>query len=205
MSKIDLLKHDGTIEIIDEKRLTYNKLNETKYLLIKSTAQENDMTRSCIMVNSSSLFIFDKAIIEYQIGVSYDNFDDNEMYCDCELNPVYVETDSIADLVNLMNSIDKINIPNNLMNESMFDGTMEFSILYIGVILYKNNIKIYDKYFMKKESSTTEYHSWVIAKIFDDIYQGNITNEFQLEKQYILISIVPSCFSKSIFDILFLL
>ena len=185
MKQIKLLKKDKTLISIDERFLNRSMLYDSKYLMIPASTSDTNVNRSFILVKPSELYLFDKAKIECQLGSLYLGEDCVE---ESYFQPLFIETRSLSEVINYLNTIDKLNVVNNTMNEELRDSNIYHCILFLQVTLYdKRGKKIYQKHYDRKPSSDLFYKSYDVAKVFKEIYSGDVCCELNDTKKIILI------------------
>lgn len=183
MKTVILLKKNGYMKVKNENKLTKRDLEESRWLLVNVTTMETE-SRNYTLVEPSSLLLFDKAIVAYQLCEKFQDYD-YEMNM-INFDPVKFTTDSITDVISIINSADKLNIINNLMIEEFTDESGQYGVSYMSVTLTKNNTVIYDKYYEIKGVDGVLFDSYKTVKKFSEIYNGRISTEFKDDAQFII-------------------
>ena len=96
MKKIMILYKDGTVKSKSEEKLTKDDVSKAEYFMINSTSFDKE-SRNYVMVEPSKLMLFDKAVIEYQLCLKYQDYD-YSMEIE-EFKPVKFETTSLTDVI----------------------------------------------------------------------------------------------------------
>lgn len=161
---------NGKVKSKEEAYLTEKDFQKAKFFMISVSSEAEHY----IPIKPSEYLHFDKAIIDYQLcGVAPD--EDYEYVETDDHHPVHIETTSIADLITLINSSDRLDLVNYTM--SGFVGTID-SFLFIGmtffsVKLIRDKRVIYNRCYRKKGTSTVAFDSYQVTKKFKDIYDGD--------------------------------
>lgn len=188
MNKIILLKYDGLCVTKIDRKIKKSDIQQSEYILIPSDTTNMEF-RNYIIIKPSKYLLFDKAIIEYQIGAFYYDEDDT---CNTEnfvpLEPIHMEIDSICNLFRCINCVDKFNVVNNISKDMQTYNNIEFGVLYVSIQIFQNSKEIYNKYYQKKGTSTVAYDSYKVTKKFEDIYDSNICGEMFKKDNFIMIS-----------------
>lgn len=181
-----ILRKNGDVVLKDETKISTHDISNSEYFLINTCASTKNYLFNFIMIKPSILLLFTKAVIEYQMVFLYDDFDD---HLDIDgLEPVRVETTSISKLICLLNSIDKLNVTNDLFQMELMDSALNVGLSYISVKLFQSDTVIYDKYYQIKDSSSAYYDSYKIAKHFKEIYDGNIFTKPTKNDEYVVLN-----------------
>ena len=183
MGRVIVLYSDGTLKNKNEYNLTKNDIKFSDYLMIHT---DIDNPENFILVESSKYHLFSKAVIDYQLSVVCS--DDADLEFDL-LDPIHMETDSLTDLINCINNIDRFNVPNNLIIDRWSGDGVYTSIEFLSIILYDNNGNvIYDSIYDGRNKYSHQYMSFKITKHFKQIYSGNISNDLYRNKEFIYIN-----------------
>lgn len=185
MKDIIILYNDGYMKVKNENKISKIDMMNAKWFLVNVTSTEEE-SRNYTLVKPSNLLLFDKAIISYQLCLKYQEFD-MELGIS-EFDPVKFTTDSITDVISIINSADKLNIINNLMIEEYSDNAGQFGLTYLSVTLIKNNSVIYDKYFELKGVDSVLFNSYKVVNQFKELYNGNIAGDFIEYKKFLIFS-----------------
>ena len=183
MKDIIMLKKNGLMKVKDESKISNIDIQDTEWLLVNVTSTEKE-SRNYTLVKPSKLLLFDKAVITYQMCLK---FQDCDMDIDIhEFSPVKFSTDSITDVISIINSADKLNIINNLMIEEFSDNAGQFGLTYMGITLIRDGNVIYDKFYRLKGIDGVLHDSYKVVKKFNELYDGNISREFKNENTFLI-------------------
>lgn len=179
--KLLILYENGTVKKKKETKISKDDINLARYFLVPT----NDNTKNYAIIEPSKYVIFDKAIIDYQMAVAYP--DEDNMYIDYEpLNPVHVETDSLCDVICLLNSIDRLKVANFIMTgDNISDDFSCLAIIYFGLTLISGNKVIYDNHYRLKGTSIIAYDSNKVGECFNEIYTPLLTKKLHSKKKKI--------------------
>lgn len=184
MAKILILYNDGTVGSKKEENITNEDIRNSSYLLVDTNTTQNGDHRNFVMIESSKYKYFTSAIIEYQLMMMF-------MECDYEVNyvpiqPIHVETNKFSELICMLNTVERINVPNNLFgNYTINDDGIFIGFNYVGVKLLDKHDVIYDSYYEIKGTSTKLYDSENIIKKFKDIYPYRLADNMLSNKSNI--------------------
>lgn len=178
-----LLKKDGRVIAKDERNLTPSDIDNSERILVNANASDHDRLFEFVSINPSLLLLFTRAIIEYQMGLIFDDMDDSidVQYSD----PVRIETDKITTLICLINSVDKINVANNFLIEEYSDMITRVGVTFIRVCLYSGNNVIYDEHYDFSNKSNVNYDTYKIAKKFNAIYDPDVKRPSVWNDEYL--------------------
>ena len=146
MKQVILLKKNHKIKRKNEKKLTQKDLNDSRYILTSTSILGDDHKRSFVLNSPSNYYLFTKAEINYQFCSYYqeDDMEDVMMH-----KPIHVTTDSLTDLLNILNSLDRIYLINQLMNSNLMDSFTGIFLVSLEIVLYQG---IHEIYHIKKEN-----------------------------------------------------
>ena len=181
MKKIMILYKDGTVKSKSEEKLTKDDVSKAEYFMINSTSFDKE-SRNYVMVEPSKLMLFDKAVIEYQLCLKYQDYD-YSMEIE-EFKPVKFETTSLTDVISMINSSDKMNILNNLLIEDFSETAGQLGITFMQIVLYKNKNIIYNKSYQLKGIDSILFDSYQVVKKFSELYDGNLCGYMIKHKLY---------------------
>ena len=175
MKNITLFKSNGGITTKNEAKITLKDLATSEYILSPTDNSVNPDYRNFAIVPSSEYLFFDLAVIDYQLAAFYTDIDNDDEPVDFQpIDPIHMETNSICDLICILNGIDKFNLVNNLLRENFSPDNSDIGLVYLGIQLFRNNKVIYSKYYERKPTSKNMYVSYKVAKKFSDIYDDTL-------------------------------
>ena len=181
MARILILYNDGTVGSKEEERINKDDINSSSYLLVDANTSYGGDHRNFIMVESSKYKYFTQAIIEYQLMMIYMEYDNEINYS--PIKPIHVEINKFSELICMLNTIERVNVPNNLFgNFTINDDSIYIGYNYVGVKLLNGNDVIYDNYFEIKGTSTKPYESDNVAKKFKKIYPYRLMDSLLHDK-----------------------
>ena len=177
--EVTLFYQDHTI-----KRISEEKLNKEDLLLAEYIMTRNTDDRNFILTPTSYLMLFDNAVIEYKINCAIPG--DDEI---CDITPlITTKTDSITDVLSLINSIDRLNCVNRIFEEENVGIPLALGVGYFNLILEKKGKVTFQKeYKDSKLGLTTAYYSYFITKKFKKIYSVDLINEISLNNQFLFL------------------
>lgn len=194
-----LLAKDHTIKRISDETVTKKELEEAKYLLIDTSVERTKLSKNYVMIDPKLIPYFTKAKIRYQLVFIYTSYEAE--ICDFEpIPPVETETRSFSNVINLLNCIDRLYIPNMLIeNDEFLYSYDRIAIGYFEVYLYDGKKKVYhslyrnkylddDKKFQKKyyDKDDPNFPLEVVKK-FRKIYNTDVIHEMIAENQLLYI------------------
>ena len=174
-NEVILLYKNGNARRKNESLVTLTDLQQSRYVMIDTSIMKNELSRNFVIIDSSRYLCFTKAIIDYQLYVTGWDAGNNEE-SEENLEPIHVETTSLSDVINLLNCIDRIYCLNNMILEDETCGEgLRVYVEYFQIVLYQNDVKIYDKYFShENQVSHKNKNSRYITRIFYSIYSTPI-------------------------------
>jgi hypothetical protein len=190
-SEVILLNKNGTVTRRKEKSLTKLDYMSSEYLMIDTSVDNKQISRNFVLIKSSPLlFNFTTAVVDYQLlasAITYDPMD----HVDVLMKPVHVETNSISDLIRLINCIDRISCVNEIvLDDEMCGENIRIEMGYFGVTLYDERGEIYDKYFCRSDPEEWDdvCYAKSVTKVFKDIYSTDIIRKMISHREFLFIN-----------------
>ena len=164
-NEVILLYKNGNAERKNESSISLEDLRQSRYLMVDTSIRKSEPSRNFVLIDSSNYLYFTKAIVDYKLyGSGWDagnNGESKEI-----LKPIHVETSSLSDVINLINCIDRIHCMNDMILEEETCGEgVRVHIQYFQIVLYREDQKIYDKYYSHDENRKKK-NSRYITRIF---------------------------------------
>lgn len=184
-NEVILLYKNGNAERKNESSISLEDLRQSRYLMVDTSIMKSEPSRNFVLIDSSDYLYFTKAIVDYQLyGSGWDagnNGESKEI-----LKPIHVETSSLSDVINLINCIDRIHCMNDMILEEETCGEgVRVHIQYFQIVLYREDQKIYDKYYSHDENRKKK-NSRYITRIFYNLYNTPILMMFKNAEYLIL-------------------
>lgn len=145
-----LLAKDHTIKRISDDTITKKELEEAEYLLIDTSVEQEKLSKNYVMIDPKLIPYFTRAKIRYQLLFIFTSYE--EEAADFEpIPPVETETTSFSNVINLLNCIDRLYIPNMLLSNDQYYYTYDrIDIGYFEIYLYDGKKKVYHSVYQNK-------------------------------------------------------
>lgn len=187
-----LLKRDKTVERKEDDKVTKKDLKESKYIMIDTSVTKSKLSKNYVLIDPKNIPWFTKAKITYQMLFL---FDDHDMGCSNfeAIPPVETETKSLSDVINLLNCIDRLYIPNQMIaNDQYFYTDVYIVIGYFEVILYDDDKIVYHKEYQNNDRLEARYGEAVkfplkAVKVFHKLYNTDIIRDLTVMNQFVYI------------------
>lgn len=192
-----LLLKNHKIKRKDDDKVTQKDLEDSNYIMIDTSIELSKSSKNYVIVDPKKIPKFTKAKIRYQMIFMYDDHDEGTANFE-PIPPVETETESIADVINLLNCIDRIYITNQMICNDQYLYTSVYIIIgYFEVILYNRKKKIYHKLYQNIEidddKKLQKYYGkgfqfpLKVVKKFRDIYNTDIIHEMVAKNEFLYI------------------
>jgi len=173
MKKIIILNKNKSVEIVKEKNFKYEKKME--FILIPLNSYELDDVFVCVKANK--YMNFDNAKLEITLANAVNDIDYDDFNSITPFNNLNITTSSIIELYNYIQSINRLEYLNDLLNANLECTTQRvIDILTFKIVLYKNNECIFEYTFKRindaDDVESLEYDLGVLDYGFHDIFKG---------------------------------
>lgn len=204
-----LLLKNHKVKRKDDRKITKRDLRDSKYILIDTATELQKSSKNYVMVDPSKIPWFTKAKIVYQMLFLYDDIE-VEISGWEGIPPVETETNSLSDVINLLNCIDRLYISNQLICNDQYRYTDTYIVIgYFEVTLYDGDKKVYHKLYENKSNFDERFGKEVkfplkAVKKFHDIYNTDIIRNLSIMNEFVYIH-KDMTWSQSVIDSNFLL
>lgn len=192
-----LLMKDHTVKRIEDEKVRDKDIANAKYLLIDTSTEVMENSKNFVLVDPSKIPTFTNALIRYQMIFIYDDHDEGTPYTE-PIPPVQVKTESLSNVINLLNCIHRIDIANEMLSNDEYLFVNAYIIIgYFEVYLYHGKKKVYHKLYQNTdiddEKKLQKYYgerllnSVKVAKKFHKIYNTDIIHEMVSNDEFLYI------------------
>lgn len=166
--EILMLLKNGKMKRKDETQISRSDIDQSEYFLIDTLSCEDDVSRNFVVVKPTEFLLFSSATITYQLTSStYDG--DMGTFYPTELRPVEVTTESMSEMINLINNVNRVDLFNQMLTDDMCGCDQQSVCMnYFGLTIQRNGQVIYDRYFSTKEP--WKWDAEIVLREFMDIY-----------------------------------
>lgn len=192
-----LLLKDHTVKRVDNEKIMSADIEKSRYILVDTSVNVSKLSKNFVLVDPSKIPQFTDALIRYQMIFMYD--DNDEGITNAEpIPPVEVNTKSLADVINLLNCINRIDIPNEMISNDVYLFVNIYVIIgYFEVYLYHGKKKVYHKLYQNTEIDDDKklqnyygeriLNSLKVAKKFHKIYNTDVIHEMCSKNEFLYI------------------
>lgn len=180
--EILMLLKNGKMKRKDETRISRSDIDQSEYFLIDTLSSEDDVSRNFVVVKPTEFLLFSNATVTYQMTSStYDG--DMGTFYSTELRPVEVTTESMSEMINLINCVNRVDLFNQMIADDMCGcDEQTVGMNYFGLKIQRNGQNIYDRYYSTKEPWKFGEADHVL-KEFVDIYDSRIMFRMAKDKK----------------------
>lgn len=185
-----LLLKNHKIKRKDDKKITEKDLMNSAYIAIDTAVNPSEFSKNYVLVDPSRIPWFTKAHIKYQMLFLYDDHDEGLRNYE-PIPPVDTEVETISDLINIMNCVDRLYIVNQMLSNDIYIDVNPYIIIgYLEVILYNENKKVYHRIYNNDEDFELSYGNEIkfplkVLKTFKKIYNADIIIDLFQNNQFI--------------------
>lgn len=192
-----LLLKNHKVKRKDDNKITEKDLEDSRYIMIDTSTELSKSSKNYVIVDPKKIPNFTKAKIRYQMIFMYDDHEEGTANFE-PIPPVETETNSISDVINLLNCIDRIYITDQMLSNDQYLYTSVYIIIgYFEVILYDKKKKVYHKIYQNQEiDNDDELQKYYgkgfsfplkVVKKFRDIYNTDIIHEMVSKNEFLYI------------------
>lgn len=187
-----LLMKDHTVKRKKDRKITKKDLDESQYIMIDTATELSKLSKNYVIIDPKNIPWFTSANVTYQMLFLYDDHEMGSSQFE-PIPPVETKVTSLSDLINLINCIDRLYIPNQMISNDQYYYTDVYIIIgYFEVTLYDESKKVYHKVYQNNDNLENRYGEAVkfplkAVKKFHDIYNTDIIRNLTIYNQFLYI------------------